>query len=182
MPPAISPTSKSGKAYSAKRPRARKVVTRTSSPKHTGGVGGEMNYKRIWLAGPIERIGMVKAGLPAVQAKQIIADLHMPITRAGSLGHMPVSTLNRKVKNDEVLAPDASERFLGLAKLIGQVQAMVEESGDGDGFDAKAWTARWLKEPLPAFGGAAPIEMMDTMEGQALVSAVLARMQSGAYA
>jgi putative toxin-antitoxin system antitoxin component (TIGR02293 family) len=142
----------------------------------------EMNYKRIFLAGPLERIKMVKEGLPAAQAKQIIADLDMPINVAGGLVHVPVSTFNRKVKNAEVLAPDVSERFLGLARLIGQVQTMVEESGDPEGFSAKVWTARWLNEPLPAFGGVAPIELMDTMEGQALVSATLARMQSGAYA
>jgi uncharacterized protein (DUF2384 family) len=142
----------------------------------------EMNYKRIFLAGPLERIRMVKEGLPAAQAKQIIADLDMPINTAGWLVHVPVSTFNRKVKNAEVLAPDVSERFLGLAKLIGQVQTMVEESGNPEGFNAKLWTARWLNEPLPAFGGTAPVELMDTMEGQALVSTTLARMQSGAYA
>lgn len=152
------------------------VVTQSAKPTT------EVNYKNIFLAGPIERIEMAKAGLSAVAAKRILADLHMPYAQAGWLVHVPVSTLNKKVKNEEVFGTDASERFLGLAKLIGQVQAMVEESGETEGFDAKAWTARWLNEPLPALGGAAPVELMDTMEGQALVSATLARMQSGAYA
>ncbi|HEY5411738.1 MAG TPA: antitoxin Xre/MbcA/ParS toxin-binding domain-containing protein [Caulobacteraceae bacterium] len=125
---------------------------------------------------------MVKAGLPAAQAKRIIADLQISTNVAGSLVYVPISTFNRKVKNEEVLTPDISERFLGLAKLIGQVQTMVDESGAPEDFDAKAWTARWLNEPLPAFGGAAPVELMDTMEGQALVSATIARIQSGAYA
>ena len=42
--------------------------------------------------------------------------------------------------------------------------------------------SHWLNGPLPALGGARPIDLMDTMEGQALVSATLARIQSGAYA
>jgi uncharacterized protein (DUF2384 family) len=69
-----------------------------------------------------------------------------------------------------------------MAKLVGQLEAIVEESGEPEGFDAAAWMSRWLREPVPALGGARPIELMDTMEGQALVSAVLSQIQSGAYA
>src|SRR5262249_51454851 len=130
-------------------------------------------YERVYLAAPLERIEIVKAGVPAVQAKRILADLDVP----ASLLHLPVSTFNRKIKNQDVLAPEASERVVGLARLVGQVQAMVEESGEPDGFDAKAWTARWLGEPLPALGGLAPGALLDTMEGQALVSQALARIQ-----
>lgn len=141
-----------------------------------------LSYMQIYKAAPLERIEIVKAGLPASRAKQIISDLAMPVASASAALHVSVSTINRKAKNKEVLDRDESERFLGLAKLIGQVQAMVEESGDPEGFDARAWTARWLKEPLAAFGGARPVDFMDTMEGQALVSDALARIQSGAYA
>ena len=41
---------------------------------------------------------------------------------------------------------------------------------------------RWLTEPLPALGGSRPADLMDTMEGQSLVAAALAKIQSGAYA
>ena len=59
---------------------------------------------------------------------------------------------------------------------------MVEESGDPRGFNAAPWVARWLEEPLAALGGRKPRELMDTAEGQAVVSNMLARAQSGAYA
>jgi hypothetical protein len=36
-------------------------------------------------------------------------------------------------------------------------------------------------EPLPAFGGVRPANFMDTVEGQAVISLTLAKMQSGAY-
>ena len=73
-------------------------------------------------------------------------------------------------------------RMIGIAKLVAQLQAMVQESGNPEGFDAGAWISRWLEEPLPALGGMRPIDLMDTMEGQATVSTILAQMQSGAYA
>jgi len=66
--------------------------------------------------------------------------------------------------------------------MVGQIEAMVEASGYPAGFDAAEWLSHWLREPLPALGGDKPINLLDTMEGQALVSRVLAQMQSGAYA
>ena len=59
---------------------------------------------------------------------------------------------------------------------------MVAESGEPAGFDAGAWLARWLTEPLPSLGGTRPADLLDTMEGQGLVSTALAQLQSGAYA
>jgi putative toxin-antitoxin system antitoxin component (TIGR02293 family) len=141
-----------------------------------------LNYLDLFRAEPRARIKMVKAGLPATIAKQVISDLDMRGADAAEALDVPISTINRKAKNHDVLSRDESERFIGLARLIGQVQAMVEESGDPAGFDAQGWTARWLAEPLPALGGERPVDYMDTMEGQALVSGLLARIQSGAYA
>ncbi|KQP35911.1 hypothetical protein ASF44_19590 [Pseudorhodoferax sp. Leaf274] len=98
-----------------------------------------------------------------------------------TLGIAP-ATVSRKVRQALPLSSDDSERALGMARLVGQVQAMVEESGDPEGFDAAQWLAQWMEEPLPSLGGARPSELMDTSEGQAMVSNALARMQSGAYA
>jgi Protein of unknown function (DUF2384) len=75
-----------------------------------------------------------------------------------------------------------SERIVGFAKLPGQLEAMVEDSGDAANFDDRAWMARRLTEPLPALGGVRPADLIDTMERQRLVSAALSKIQSGAYA
>jgi uncharacterized protein (DUF2384 family) len=69
----------------------------------------------------------------------------------------------------------------GMASLIAQVQRMIEESGRPEGFNAAAWVARWVDRPLGALGGKKPAEVMGTAKGRALVSAVVARMQSGTY-
>ena len=69
-----------------------------------------------------------------------------------------------------------------MARLVGQVQAMVNESGDPTAFNAAEWVARWLEDPLAALGGQRPAELIDTAEGQAIVSNLLARIQSGAFA
>jgi len=143
---------------------------------------GSPDYSALYRAAPMERIRQARNGIPAVEAKEILSDLAVPLGRIYEVVRIPVSTLNRKAKDAKRLSADESERILGLARLVGQAQTMVEESGDPRGFDARAWTARWLSEPLPALGGARPIDLMDTMEGQGLVSDTLARIQSGAYA
>lgn len=139
-------------------------------------------FTKVYKSTPSERIAMVKAGLPATKAKEILGGVDLPSERLYQALDISVSTLNRKAKNAQALAVGESERVLGLAKLIGQVQTMVEESGDPRGFDAGAWAARWLNEPLAALGGQRPVDFMDTMEGQGLVSDTLSRIQSGAYA
>jgi uncharacterized protein (DUF2384 family) len=58
---------------------------------------------------------------------------------------------------------------------------MADSEGDQD-FVAAQWVAQWLEHPLPALANARPADYMDTIEGQALVAGLLAKMQTGAYA
>lgn len=141
-----------------------------------------LSYLSVYRASPLERIALIKRGLRATDAKRIIADLAIGQGVALKSLDLSPATLNKKAKDDMPLSPADSERVLGIARLVGQLQAIVQESGSAEGFDSAAWMARWLNEPLPALGGARPVDLMDTMEGQALVSAALAQVQSGAYA
>ncbi len=118
----------------------------------------------------------------ASEAKRIIGDLSFAQGMAFEALNMSAATINRKAARDQTLSTDESERVIGVAKLIGQLVAMIEDSGDPGGFDVAAWLSRWLGEPLLALGGRLPLDLLDTMEGQALVGATLARMQTGAYA
>ena len=139
-------------------------------------------YIEIYRATPVERIDMIKHGVRAAFAKKLFADLTIGQGLGFEALKLSPATVNRKMLQDANLSIDESERVIGMAKLIGQLEAMIEESGTPDEFDAARWISRWLKEPLPAFGGARPVDFMDTMEGQAMVSKVLAQAQSGAYA
>jgi hypothetical protein len=51
------------------------------------------------------------------------------------------ATVDRKVQRDDVLDAEEGERAMGIARLVGQAQTMVEESGDPRGFDAGRWLA-----------------------------------------
>ena len=140
-----------------------------------------LSYLAVYRASPLERIAMIKRGVPAADAKHVIADLAIAQGAALKALNLPQATVNKKAKQRQNLSPDESERVIGLARLVGQLQAIVQESGNARAFDAAAWMSRWLNEPLPALGGVRPIDLMDTMEGQGVVSNALAKMQSGAY-
>ncbi|MGH7044082.1 MAG: type II RES/Xre toxin-antitoxin system antitoxin [Acetobacteraceae bacterium] len=149
---------------------------------HSKTLAQPVSYSAAYRASPMERITAIKHGLPAAEAKRILQDLEIGQGAALKALSLSPATFNKKVHQGQTLSPAESERVIGLARLVGQVETMVQESGNPEGFDAAAWLAHWLTEPVPALGGARPIDLMDTMEGQALVSNTLAQMQSGVYA
>jgi putative toxin-antitoxin system antitoxin component (TIGR02293 family) len=144
--------------------------------------GRKLSYLGVYHASPLERISMIKQGVPAAEVKRLFTDLQIAQGVGFKALNLPTATVNKKAKTGDLLSSEESERVIGLAKLVGQLEAMVDESGEASGFDARTWIARWLTEPLPAFGGARPVDLIDTMEGQGLVSSALAKLQSGAYA
>jgi len=130
---------------------------------------------------PVEHIARIRAGLPARDAKALLAAFALPLGQLLAALAIPVATFNKKVAAGGSLAPDESERVLGLVAMADQVQRMVEESGDPMGFDATAWLSDWLQRHVPALGGERPLAFLDTNSGQRLVSDLIARMQTGAY-
>lgn len=140
------------------------------------------DFQAAYLADPIDRIRIIKTGVPATTVEILAKRMEIPKEKLlGALG-LGRAKINRKVRERKCLSADESSRVFGMARLIGQVEAMVNESGNPESFDAATWVARWLERPMPALGGQRPAEFMDTPDGQALVSNMVARMQSGAYA
>lgn len=129
----------------------------------------------------MEQVRALKRGLPAnvigLLAKRMNVSRDQLLRTLG----LAKSAADGNTEARRPLSADESSRVLGMARLVTQVQAMVEESGNPQGFDASTWVATWLEQPLPALGGQRPAEWMDTSERQAFVSQLVARMQTGAY-
>ena len=72
---------------------------------------------------------MIRRGILASEAKRMFADLL--IGREASLKALNLSTatVNKKAKDSDTLSPEESERIVGFAKLVGQLEAMVQDSG-----------------------------------------------------
>lgn len=159
-----------------------RIAAQRSAAIHGKSGSSAFAYLDIYRAAPVDRIRIIKEGVSATKAKRLISDLHFDQKVLLAALNLSTATMNRKAARNEPLSPDESERVVGVAKLVGQLQSMVEESGSAEGFDATAWLSQWLREPVPSLGGARPVDLLDTMEGQALVARTLAQMQSGSYA
>lgn len=139
-------------------------------------------YAALYRSPVMERIRLITAGVPAVEAKRWLEIAELGRNATLKALDLPVATFNKKVKANTRLSPAESERVIGFARLVGQIEAMLAEAEAPAEFDAGAWLARWLTEPLPALGHARPMDFMNTMEGQTLVARTLAQLGSGAYA
>jgi putative toxin-antitoxin system antitoxin component (TIGR02293 family) len=163
----------------------RAIFGETSGPERRGKrkkTVSVSDFEEIFRAPAWQRIEMIREGISARDVKNLQERLGIPQSVLLESLRMSTATLNRKVSRQENLSPEDSERVLGVSKLVGQVTEMVKQSGDMRGFDAASWLAGWLQQSVPALGGARPLDFIDTLEGQAMVSQLLARMQSGAYA
>jgi putative toxin-antitoxin system antitoxin component (TIGR02293 family) len=184
---AVAPVGKlpAGRLSTAEGSAAKDAAPTAGKRKQTAVMGARdkaLSYINLYRASPLERIDIIRRGIPASEAKRLFAALSIGQGAGFKALNLSTATVNKKAKQGATLSPEESERIVGFAKLVGQLEAMIQDSGDPANFDARAWMARWLAEPLPAFAGARPADLMDTMEGQGLVSAALAKIQSGAYA
>jgi putative toxin-antitoxin system antitoxin component (TIGR02293 family) len=143
---------------------------------------GKRPLGSLYAIAPMGRVALVKQGVPSEALGLLAADMGITKEQLYATLGVPRATMERKVRQRRRLNQDESERVVGVARLVGQVEQMVRESGDLEGFDAPRWVAVWLGRPVPALGGARPGDLMDTAEGREIVSSLVAQMQSGAYA
>lgn len=129
-----------------------------------------------------EREAAIRRGVSAVELEDLAAWLGLPLLELSRALGVPPSTIRRKAKNREPLPAEQGERVLGLQRIVGQVQTMVEECGDPTNFDVAVWTGNWLTSPQPALGGRLAMEFLGTVTGEQLLSDLLMKNVTGAYA
>lgn len=198
---AKSATSKAAKSAAIARPIRKDVVSATVGTEATKkniraslhrakkSIALKRPARDLWIvfleaysASPTKKIEEIKRGIPAERIKDLAMHMDLPQTILIDYLGLARSSVNYKANTKKMLAKDESELVLGVESLIGQVETMVEESGDPTGFDPAKWVADWIKSPNPVLGGKTPSSFMDTVEGQKLVANILAMAQTGAYA
>lgn len=145
-------------------------------------MNGRRLLEKLYSYEPVERIALVREGAPAELVNVLVDEMAITRERLYRIAGVPRATIDRKVRARGRLNQNETERMIGIARLVGQAGQIVKESGDPKAFDAGRWVADWLDTPVPALGGKRPATFMDTAEGRELVSDMLARMQTGAYA
>ena len=111
--------------------------------------GSGLSYLAVYRASPLERISMIKHGIRAIEAKRIIAKLAIGQGTALKALKLSPATVNKKAKQDQTLSPGESERIIGLAKLVGQLEAVIPKDSTplrgcpaGSMIPSPLWAAR----------------------------------------
>ena len=130
----------------------------------------------------IDRVTAAKRGVPALFLTRLAKFTGESKEQLNAWLGFSRATVDRKARAGQMLSTDESARVIGFARLVGQVQTLVNESGDPTDFDAARWLAMWLHNPLPALAGRLPGNYMDTVDGQQMISDLLARARGGAFA
>ena len=122
---------------------------------------------------------LLEHGIPARALAWLANDLRVEVTFLSSwLGVSSASPL--PVARHARLPNAYAESVLGVAKLIGQLQASLPQEKAED-FDVEAWLGRWLQQPLPAIGGRVPHALLATATGRLVLGEVLNRAVASAY-
>lgn len=144
-----------------------------------------LDFRKAYGASSGDRLQVIKHGVPAVKVYDLASALNVSQDEMMRRLGLSKLTVSRKVQTGDTLSVEQGERVVGMSKLVGLVQTIVDESGEpgsSRNFNAKAWLAKWLSEPNLALGGALPSTYLDTREGQEILGTLIRQMQSGAYA
>lgn len=148
---------------------------------HPGeGVGGFV--KKIRHATPMELVEVERNGVGGRLLKDIAIEMDIPASRFFSMIGVPKATAEKKASANEVIAGAGGQAALGMVRLLGIAQSIVDNStADVSDFDVGKWLGLWIERPQPALGGKRPAEFLDTPTGVEVVSRVLGAIESGAY-
>lgn len=116
---------------------------------------------------------MVEAGLPVSLVTDAAREFGIPKERLIDVIGLSKSTVIRKEAAGERFDIATGDVFKEAAAIIGRALDML--GGDSEALKA------WLDRPIPALGRA-PIALLRTRDGRELVSGILDRIDSGAYA
>lgn len=116
-------------------------------------------------------VSLLRAGLPYPALESVMKTLGLSREEVSELLSVPLRTLARR-KREHRLHADESDRLFRLARIAARA---VEVLG------SKQNAASWLRQPIRALNGAAPIALLDTAAGTEQVDEILGRIEYGLY-
>lgn len=137
----------------------------------------------LHVAEPMQIVETERRGIASVFVKDLSKRMQIPAQRMFDILGIPKATAERKVAAGELLSGSGAIAALGMARLLGIAQEMVEQSTapEAKDFDAAKWLGQWIEQAQPALGGRKPAELIETPTGVDVVAKLLGAIQSGAY-
>lgn len=124
--------------------------------------------------GSMERLHLVREGIPYQSIEVISQRLNRPIKSVLNWVGMPQTTYNKKKSDRSLLDSRDSELILLLSELIDFGVEVF--NGEHKKFE------RWMKKPNLSLGGSTPESLLDTVTGISEVKFCLNRIEFGNFA
>lgn len=115
----------------------------------------------------------VREGLPASAFSRVVREAGLSQEEAMRSLRLPRASIFRKLAAKQRLAPEESQKLARLARVVLLAEHVLEDAAKG---------REWLRTPIPALGGAQPVDMLDTDEGARMVEEELLRIEYGFFA
>lgn len=166
---------------SAQKSRRARETSRAISYKRSDGV--RRFARQIREATPMQLVEVERTGVSSALLKDMARQINIPVLRLYDIVGVPKATAEKKASENEVIAGAVGQAALGLARLLGIAQSIVDNSTSAQArnFDAAQWLGRWIELPQPALGGRKPAELLDTPTGINVVARILGAIESGAF-
>src|SRR3990172_9069874 len=111
--PSMSGTATRTRTKVETRPRKRATRVRNIA----GQPIAPTNFVDVYRAASMDRIGAIKAGVPATSVTEIAKSMGMSQERIFLALGLPRATINRKIRTHKALTADEGESVVGFAKL-----------------------------------------------------------------
>jgi uncharacterized protein (DUF2384 family) len=146
-----------------------------ASPRRRKGVSPV--YAELARATPLERIEMIRRGLPPIWIMDLAFDLRLSADNLMVYLGLCRASVEQALLAEARLSRTESDPVMALLVMVGE--ALLDgDTADTVPPDEQAIVAarlgKWLRTPMTALGRRAPLQFVDTACGRAMVAALLA--------
>lgn len=117
-----------------------------------------------------QRLVQIRDGLPARLYQEVKRLFSLPEKQLAALFNASISTLERRVRDNQPLDAVASERLDRIAEITHQAVAV---------FESQDQAVAWMSRPNDALGGTAPVMLCETEIGAKQVRRALTALEWG---
>ena len=161
--------------------RSRALKQSVISYQRTKGV--DAYVRAISSATPMQIVTIERQGIQGVFIKDLSKRMDVTTSRIFSILGVPKATAEKKAAAGELVTGRGGQAAIGMIRLLGIAQNIVENSTSPQAkdFDAAKWLGLWIERPQPSLGGQKPADLIDTPTGVEIVARLLGSIESGAY-
>lgn len=178
-----STTSDTASHKEAGTPRISRRKIKLTNIRYHRTQGVDAYVQAIARATPMEIVEIERQGVLGSFIKDLSKRMGLPSSRVLNILGVPKATAEKKAAAGEFVSGSSGQAAVGMIKLLGIAQAIVNNSTapEAKNFDAAKWLGQWIERPQPALGGRKPASLVDTPTGLKLVARLLGSIESGVY-